>query len=280
MIYVFGGSGYIGSAILKELKKLELSAYSVGRSPSDNINLDLNNLDLSSLKNIKKGDICIFLSAISSPEYCNKNYENAFKVNVKSTSTIITSLLDEGAILLFASSDVIYGKTENPVDEESNINPCFEYAEMKAIIEDKFIHYQNFYVMRLSYVWSLKDKFSKFLLASFAENSKVKIFDPFIRSIISINDLILFVTKFCSQYNKIPKIINLAGPDFLSRKQLVEEYSKRLELNYEIVKPDDDFFKYRPDKILMISKYLPKILSRDPIAIRDEINKLNLLDHV
>lgn len=270
-VYVFGGTGYIGSEIIQRLNVLEIENSIVGRQKTSKCFIDLDDYDSNCLAHFKSGDYFICLAAISSPEVCSENYDYAHLVNVLNTKKLIEGLLDRGVNVLFASSDVVYGRTESPVDETDDINPQFEYAVMKAEVEDSFMAHPNFNVMRLSYVWSTGDKFTKYLIDSHLNMNVVDVFDPFIRSVISLDNVVEYVVHYVSNIGNIPSVVNLCGPEFISRVQLVHEVSKHISLDYTVSKPSDDFFKYRPDQILMKSVYLEGILGRKADLISDVI---------
>lgn len=266
-VFVFGSSGYIGSSIYGKLKELGFPVFSVGRGEQCDVSIDLSSVGDDDLSAFSTGDCVVFLAANSSPELCAKNYDDAYAINVVNTSIVIENLLAKGVYVLFASSDAVYGRTNSAVNELDKATPQFEYAQMKFTVENKFEGNDHFKVMRLSYVWSDGDKFTKYLLNSSAENNVVEVFDPFIRSIISLEDVVGFVHKFVVNPKELPGVVNLAGPQYVSRVQLVKEISKYIPIMYKSVTPDDDFFKYRPDQILMESLYLKDVLGREPSSI-------------
>lgn len=275
-IYIFGASGYIGSTLKKRLLNENLKVFSVGRSGSDDIKINLSAPDFNELNSIKEDSICIFLSSISSPEVCYKKFKESYEINVTNSSDVISFLLNKNIKVLFASSDVVYGDQGKIVNELSPINPKTPYAEMKALVEDKFIKNKNFFIMRLSYVWSINDNFSKFLISSSRENIKIDIYEPFIRSIVSLEDVIDFIKRFIELQANIPNLVNIAGPNFISRVELVEEFRKYMPIKYFITKPNKSFLETRPMEILMESLYLKNVLERNTFIIYNLIKK-NLL---
>lgn len=275
-IYIFGASGYIGSTLKKRLLNENLKVFSVGRSGSDDIKINLSAPDFNELNLIKEDSICIFLSSISSPEVCYKKFKESYEINVTNSSDVISFLLNKNIKVLFASSDVVYGDQGKIVNELSPINPKTPYAEMKALVEDKFIKNKNFFIMRLSYVWSINDNFSKFLISSSRENIKIDIYEPFIRSIVSLEDVIDFIKRFIELQANIPNLVNIAGPNFISRVELVEEFRKYMPIKYFITKPNKSFLETRPMEILMESLYLKNVLERNTFIIYNLIKK-NLL---
>ena len=271
IIFLFGASGYIGSKVNKKLSSFGLKIKSVGRAATCDFVVVLTNDDLSWLSSVKSDDKVIFLAAQSSPQKCSEEYSNSYEINVVGTKRIIKALLEKGASVLFASSDVVYGETDNVVDEKSPINPAFEYAEMKAEVESHFLGAKNFYVMRLSYVWSLEDKFSRYILYD-ASKEKIKIYHPFVRPIVWLDDLIQLIKIFCFNPECIPALINVAGTEFLSRLDLIKVFKRHIDLKYEVVKPEPSFFTFRPRQILMTSNYFGNVLGQEPTKIKEAID--------
>ena len=85
-IYIVGAGGYIGSEIYKKLKT-DNSIIGLRSKKSDSITLllDLENPQNFDYSQISSNDFIIFLSAISSPEFCSKNFYEAFNINVLGT---------------------------------------------------------------------------------------------------------------------------------------------------------------------------------------------------
>ena len=273
MVFVFGKSGYIGSKLSFFLESNSIDFLSVGRDDSSDILIDLSSESFTfKSKPFSSGDVFIFLAAVSSPEFCSTNKSEAYRINVENTQLLISALIEMGVFVLFASSDVVFGGGDKVYSESSNKNPTFEYAMMKSLIEDKFSLSDYFKVMRLSYVWSPTDKFTNYALSCSANSSTLDVYDPFVRSVIYIDDVIDFVNVFISDPNSIPTFTNLAGPEFLSRVSLADSLSEFITLNFKVVSPEPSFFTFRPPKILMISDCLTSILGRQVTTIHSAIS--------
>ena len=270
-IYIFGYSGLIGKELVKKLSIEDRRFYRVGRNKASDIYLDLESPNLENLSEISAHDIFIFLSGISSPEECENNYEYTHLINYENSSKIIDFLVRKNVYVLFASTDVVYGHTEDVVYEDSILSPSNNYSIFKSMIEDKFLHSNFFNIMRLSYVWSYDDKFTKYVLKSSKENEIIEVFHPLKRSIIMIDDVVEFISIYANSPSNIPKIVNLAGPKCLSRVQLVEILAFKHSISYKIINPGKDFYKYRPAVINMKSYYLEDILKRDAKKLEEAL---------
>jgi dTDP-4-dehydrorhamnose reductase len=133
---------------------------------------------------------------------------------------------------------------------------------MKYEVEQKFKEYENFKIFRLSYVWSFKNSFSRYLIDTYNNEGSIEIFDPFVRSIVDIEDVTLFLVKCCEDPKSIRKITNICGQDKISRLDLIKSISKYIKIEYNIAEDDKDFFLYRPKNILMESLYLEDTIEK------------------
>ena len=190
-IFIIGSSGYIG----KELMQSKINDFDIIGTSSTNNNykkLDLLNLQQFDFSLFKKNDILCVTSALSSPEQCEDLSKKGlpWRVNVEGTAHLINKAITNGSKVIFFSSDVVYGNTEVKVNEASLINPYVNYAIMKNIIEKKFMEFDNFKSIRLSYVFSRQDKFTKYLISCFKKNEKAKVFSFLNRSVIYLEDVI------------------------------------------------------------------------------------------
>ena len=61
---------------------------------------------------------------------------------------------------------------------------------MKCIIEKKFLGHENFKSIRLSYVFSYKDKFSNYIKNISLNNKIAQVYHPLFRNVVSINDVL------------------------------------------------------------------------------------------
>lgn len=120
-VFILGSNGYIGNNLMESLCD-NIEVITVGRSNAD-IYINLESDDFQSLLNkVEFKDTVIFLSAISSPDECNNNYNYSYKINVKNTISLISLLLAKNVRVMFSSSDAVFGATQNLCDENSEKN--------------------------------------------------------------------------------------------------------------------------------------------------------------
>ena len=260
---IVGSSGFIGSRLYKYSSQFT-NTIGISRAQinKNTIKLDINNFKSKDLSFIDENKIIFFTSAISAPDKCENNYNESKKINVEATSNFIDQALSVGAKVLFFSSDVVYGE-QNYCDEKTKVNPVGRYAEMKNMVEDKFLSYPNFKTIRISYVFSQHDQFLQYLLKCIRSNQTAEIYKYLDRSIIFLNDVIYGCFKIAEIWNEIESnIINFGGPEVYDRVNIAYILKNNVfnELDYKIVEAPKSFFLNRPKSIRMVSPILSKIL--------------------
>ncbi len=274
MNLIVGKNGFIAKKLLKR------SQYKVTTSnelSSDDVYLDLKNSESFDYSYINEQTNIIFLAAISSPDICNNNYDEAYKVNVIGTKSFIEEAIKKGAKVLFFSSDVVYGNTIENVDEDSKTNPFGNYARMKDEIEKAFENEKNFKVFRLSYVLSKEDKYLSYLKNCVDKNEVAEVFHPFSRKVVYIEDVLEAIENILAKWDDFEnQKFNICGEEDISRKDIADFYNKATanKLEYKILEPDDSFWEARPRDINITSIYLEKLLDRKPTKIKNAINQI------
>ena len=272
-ILIIGKNSYISKYLSSSLLSLGNIFYT--SSTKENFNnvfyLDLEkpqNFNLPKNINI---DYVIFSAAISSPDFCEKNFEKAYQINVKGTSYIIEKFLDSGSKVIFFSSDTVYGNREELVTELSETNPLGNYGKMKLEIEQKFSNNENFKALRLSYVFSNKDKFSQYIISCARLGKRCEIYHPIYRNMVYIKDVSDVIKNLINKWDSLNfKVINVVGNKLLSRVDLVKALNKQIftNLKYDIVTPPEDFYNARPKMINVNSIYIKDLLGRTQTDIQ------------
>jgi len=273
-IIVVGADGYIGQRIQKSLQFKEEMLLLSPLHQNNYIQFDLLKISKFNFNIVNKTDTIILLAGISSPDLCNKNYQYSFDVNVSGTIEFINNCLKKGARVLFFSSDTVYGQSLKENDEDIfPTNPIGEYGNMKLLVEKYFRGETNFKSFRLSYVFSWNDKFMKYLRDCLEQRITAEIYDPLIRKVVYIEDLITCIINIHTGWEKFNnQYFNISGPEYLSRVEIATYFTQHVgQLNLKIIKPDDDFFMARPQKINFNSKYSTSLLGKNFTSISEAI---------
>jgi UDP-glucose 4-epimerase len=155
-ILVTGGSGYIGSHIIKKLlSNGDFFVVSIDNKKSSsqdyNKKCTFINGSVGDKKNITKIleqykiDLVVHLAALISVEESMKNPDLYFKNNVFDAINLLEAMEESGVKrIIFSSSAATYGSLENKFLEEKNeTNPTNIYGLTKLFFEDILKHYNK-----------------------------------------------------------------------------------------------------------------------------------------
>ena len=273
-LFVVGANGYIGDRLLGVARRVLPVAGSSSRGSDELLRLDLNKVNDFDYALLHRGDVICMTAAISAPEVCSREHARAWVVNVTGTSAFIARALDRGARVVFFSSDTVYGEAAQLIDERAPVSPVGEYAAMKAEVERTFSGESEFKSIRLSYVFSSEDKFTRYLRGCAERREIAEVFDPFCRSVVHREDVVAGVISLAMRWDEIPApVLNFGGPANISRVAFAE-LVKRIELptlEIKTVAPGPEFFVSRPRVINLGSPLLSQLLGRPLTSLADAI---------
>lgn len=262
---VVGATGYIGCWLLEQATKIMVTLGTSSSGTNGSIPLRLDASTVFDYGLILPDDTVFMTAAISAPDVCAREYSRAWAVNVTGTSEFITQVISSGGRVVFFSSDTVYGERGNAFDETAKSNPAGEYAEMKAEVEKRFLGHTLFKSIRLSYVFSREDKFTRYLSGCATCGEEVELFHPFYRAIVHRDDVVEGALALARRWDEFPQqAINFGGPEVLSRIDFAECLQRIAlpSLRFRVTEPGDEFFKNRPRVIAMSSDILPMLLGR------------------
>lgn len=142
-IYVTGGTGLVGSNIIRLARQrgLEIIASQYGPEPEWPLDYALDKLDLADHDAVRasireyKPDAVIHCAAILDQLYMFEHREFCWSLMVDGTRALAEACRDVGARMIFVSSDWVFDGRVDLVDETSPPNPLNFYGVMKAASE-------------------------------------------------------------------------------------------------------------------------------------------------
>lgn len=271
-LLVVGARGYIGKRLL-EAAATRFDVRGTSSAVSDPLlALDLAHPERFDVGTVHPGDVCLLTAAISSPDICASQHDFAWSLNVTGTSEFIQRLIDRGARVVFFSSDTVYGQREVAFDETAACSPAGEYAVMKHAVEQRFLGQPGFKSIRLSYVFSREDKFTRYLAGCAQRGEEAELFHPFYRAIVHREDVVEGALALAAGWDDVPEtVVNFAGPEVLSRLDFADILRQEAlpDLKTKRIEPADDFFAKRPRVIAMTSTILGRLLGRRVRPLRE-----------
>lgn len=271
-LIISGATGYVGSQLLSAATGQMAAVGASARALAGHWLLDLAQADRFDADLLMRGDVLVLAAAISSPDICEREHERAWAINVTGSAHIIETFLARGAKVIFLSSDTVYGEQAEPFDEAQAVNPAGPYGKMKWEIESRFLGDPGFRSLRLSYVFSAADRFTRYLRDCAHKGSEAEIFDPFVRAVVHRQDVVDAVLATARKWPDATRgVINVGGPKPLSREAMAQTLRQAAwpDLSYRVVSPDAQFFRNRPRQIAMHSPLLGALLGRDPHSLAE-----------
>jgi len=270
--FIVGAGGYLGRELTR---RADPSFKVIGTSSKPGLNficLDLQSVRDSDFQLVDATSVVFLTAAISAPDVCAREYNRAWVVNVTGTSRFIQGAINRGARVVFFSSDAVYGEREEEFDEKIACKPAGEYAQMKREVEQRFSGNASFKAIRLSYVFSREDKFTRYLAGCAERNEEAELFHPFFRAIVHRDDVVEGALTLVKRWDEIPEqVINFGGPQVLSRIDFAEclREAHLHDLRFTVTEPSADFFNNRPRVIAMTSPVFAGLLGRSPRTLSE-----------
>lgn len=256
MYLIIGGSGFLGRYLIKNIllntQDEVIATYNSNRPKFENERLEWFNYNVQNnpailadkLKNYKKKAKVIYLAAYHHPDKVEKNYKQAWEINIVSLAKIINAL-PELKSFFYASTDSVYGEGsfEHPFDENSKRYPLNLYGKQKALAEDivlahggKVIRYP--FIIGPSLVEGKPHFFDK-IVASLENGEEVQLFSDSYRSTISFDQAAKFLIQLIENSNisSIPDVLNISSDKPLSKFDVGIEIAEKLALNKNLILP-------------------------------------------
>ena len=147
-ILITGGSGLLGSHLIKILKQKKIDYYAPTRTE---LNIENLNHCLYNINSLHKPDIVIHCAAIAKYRDVEDNPLTAVKTNVVGTCNILHACMVDNIRMIYISSDHVFDGQDGPYNINDKIQPVTRYAKTKAAGELVVQIYENSLIVRTSF---------------------------------------------------------------------------------------------------------------------------------
>ncbi|KAK1430332.1 hypothetical protein QVD17_12993 [Tagetes erecta] len=260
-LLIIGGSGYLGQHLLQQYSSsssdLDL-AFTYHHSPPTHLyNAIPFHLDLqtghgfhSISLNFGQPDIVVNCAALSVPRDCEINPTLAMSLNVPSTLVKwLSTSTTTNTLLIHLSTDQVYQGTKSFYKEDDETHPINVYGNSKLAAEKYiFQNCSNFVILRSSIIFGPQtmSPLSKSLPLQWmdsvlAKGQEAPFFDDEFRSPVYVKDVVniihILAHTWISDGKTNQLLLNVGGPNRLSRAQMAETLARVRGYDTSLIKP-------------------------------------------
>ncbi|KAK9093210.1 hypothetical protein Syun_028121 [Stephania yunnanensis] len=265
-VLVVGGTGYLGQHLLQGLAKLQTKPYDLAFthhsnnppqpltdaiSPSLAFRIDLETgHGLSAISEaFGQPHVIVNCAALSVPRACEMNPSAAMAVNVPHSLVKWLSSFTETPLLIHLSTDQVYEGVKSFYKEEDETVPVNVYGKSKVEAEQYIsINCLNYAILRSSIIYGPQtvSPVPKSLPIQWIDNvlskkDKVDFFHDEFRCPVYFKDVVstilTLITKWFSEGRHMQLLLNVGGPDRVSRVQMAEAVASVRGHNSSFIKP-------------------------------------------
>tara|TARA_B100001142_G_scaffold330044_1_gene395840 strand:- start:17222 stop:18166 length:945 start_codon:yes stop_codon:yes gene_type:complete len=296
-ILFLGGSGFIGSNLIKRLNDSNFQIFLLIERGSDishfekeGINIKTYECNLKEVSRIKEiiieNDIDEVIHLVSNliPVSTKDDYDKEKQEVIEPTLLLINIISElKKKIIFFSSGGMIYKESDNRISESSLREPTTFYGQSKLIIENHILllaesHELDYLIFRPSNVYGrLRGKrhdqgFIELAVSNALERQPIRIWGTGkqTRDYIHISDLSDIVEKILVQ-NINKKIINLASGRSYSLLSILQTIEKNIEIRPSII--HEDLKEKQINNIEFDTSFLQSIIQFHPIDLENGIKK-------
>ncbi|KAI1280450.1 dTDP-glucose 4,6-dehydratase [Halotydeus destructor] len=287
---ITGGAGFIGSTLVPLLledgfKVTVYDAFNFGVSSllavTRNANLNLVKGDICDKDRLRAAmdgvDAVIHLAAIVGYPACDSDQDEARRVNVQGTETVMDLITTQA--LVYASTGSCYGAVSDICTEETPISPLTLYGLTKAIGEKKILA-KGGVVLRLATLFGVspRPRFDLLVneLTQLALNTKsISVYEPnFRRTFLHVRDaaraFVFALENFSSMsgnvYNVGDESMNMSKADSVYR---IQKFLPETQISLNMLGEDKDKRDYE-----VSYRKISKLGFRSTISMEDGIQEL------
>lgn len=238
-ILLFGATGMLGQAIMKEAARRGYTVFGAARSEADK-NVDFNNLeDITSVVDDLSPDVIINAAALVNLSECESDPGKAYLINARPASILSKLSLERKIYFIQISTDHYYTKDRDKLHEETaEIKLINEYARTKYAGEIFALTSPYSLVVRTNIVGFRRKlgvpTFTEWVIESLKNKKQMSLFYDFYTSSIAVNQFATILFDIIDLGN-VYGVFNIASRGAYSKKDFIEALANRF--GYQLENP-------------------------------------------
>ena len=282
-ILVTGSTGLVGRQVVNDLEELGDTVYAAYHNSKPEYGIPTQ-MDLTNLEKISESvsklnpDAIIHLAAITDVDLCEKEKELAMKINAQATEILAKQAAKQKSFFVYISTDYIFDGMQGMRKESDKTNPISFYGKSKLEGELAVMNLASSWcIVRTSTPFGLhptKKSFPVWIIENLLAHKQINVIvDQFTSPtyVPNLSKMLIEITK-----RQISDFIHLAGATKISRYEMAEMLSDKLNLEKKLLKPvsidEMNWIAKRPkDSSLDVTKAV-SILNEKPFIIEQAID--------
>ena len=186
-----------------------------------------------------KPDFVLHIGAMTAVAACHADPAGARCVNVEATAALAAEAVESGARLIFTSTDMVFDGEHAPYDESATPNPVSEYGRTKLAAEQIVLGCPRGLVVRLPlmYGFPVSRRATTFVnqIAALRAGQPLRLFHDEFRTPLALTDAADALIGLARSDEL--GILHVAGPEQLSRLELIQRAAEVLGLDASPIVP-------------------------------------------
>lgn len=240
-ILITGASGLLGSKVVKlaEQSFEVIPTHNTRSSFKNSFKMDItNSAEVLQVFGKTKPDVVIHIAAETRVDQCEKNKQEALKVNAEGTKNVVMAC-EVNAKLIYVSTDYVFDGEKGLYVESDRPNPLNYYGWTKLKGEE-FVkeNCQDYVIARTSvlYGWhSWKTNFLLWLIGSLKRGEQITVVDDHYNSPTLADNLAEILLEIVETDSK--GIFHTAGKERISRYEFAVKIAQNFDLDTNMIRP-------------------------------------------
>ena len=255
-VLITGVNGFVGSYLARLLLQNNMQVIGTGKGDC-RLNITDKNFTYEPLDFTDKEkcnsvfqkynpEVVVHTGAVSKPDECEQNREEAYRQNVSGTQNLLGEAEAINAFFIFLSTDFIFSGIEGMYREEDAASPVNYYGQTKVEAEAAVIKYSgDWCIVRTVLVYGDPCGGRHNILTNVADSLRqkkaLKIFNDQVRTPTYVEDLVRAIATIIDK--KKTGIFHISGEDILTPYQMAIAVADHLQLETTLISPvkEDEF---------------------------------------
>lgn len=289
-VLITGANGFVGYYLTQLLLKKGFRVIATGKGENrlyvEDKNFSYQTLDFTNDEEVEKiflkqkPETVVHCGAISKPDECELNKENAFRTNVTGTLYLLNAAYKLRSFFVFLSTDFVFDGKSGMYKEEDARKAVNYYGETKILAEDEVMKYSfGWAIVRTVLVYGKRflnrDNIVTNVAGKLKKGEELKIFNDQVRTPTYVEDLAAGIVSVIEK--KATGIYHISGDDVLTPYEIAFAVANHLKLNSSLIQKvtekDFDQPARRPLKTGLDISKAKKVLGYQPISFTEGLKK-------